>query len=241
MGTKTKIPWCDMTINPIVGCSKCSPGCDKRPEDAIHAEIKNGRILIDEYGKFWKKSKAGLVRAENKTGLGYLQVRKMVGGKRYHASAHRVAWEHFNNSIIPDGMVINHRNGQKADNRPCNLELTTYSDNQKHAMRHGLRDQFGERNPVHKLSDKQVAEIRLAYSQGGYTQEQIGRKYGVAYQTVSNIVRGKRRTRQLGVVGEYSHRRQFPILRDKATGRILGKDPLLDSREWKESPPEATP
>ena len=24
----TKIEWCDITINPIVGCSKCSPGCD---------------------------------------------------------------------------------------------------------------------------------------------------------------------------------------------------------------------
>ncbi len=26
--SKTKIEWCDLTINPIVGCSKCSPGCD---------------------------------------------------------------------------------------------------------------------------------------------------------------------------------------------------------------------
>ncbi len=25
---KTKIEWCDHTINPIVGCSKYSPGCD---------------------------------------------------------------------------------------------------------------------------------------------------------------------------------------------------------------------
>jgi protein gp37 len=24
----TKIEWCDHTINPVVGCSKCSPGCD---------------------------------------------------------------------------------------------------------------------------------------------------------------------------------------------------------------------
>lgn len=24
----TKIEWCDETINPVVGCSKCSPGCD---------------------------------------------------------------------------------------------------------------------------------------------------------------------------------------------------------------------
>lgn len=24
----TKIEWADLTINPVVGCSKCSPGCD---------------------------------------------------------------------------------------------------------------------------------------------------------------------------------------------------------------------
>lgn len=24
----TKIEWCDVTINPVVGCSKCSLGCD---------------------------------------------------------------------------------------------------------------------------------------------------------------------------------------------------------------------
>ncbi|MDR1660639.1 MAG: phage Gp37/Gp68 family protein [Desulfovibrio sp.] len=26
--SKTKIEWCDFTINPVVGCSHCSPGCD---------------------------------------------------------------------------------------------------------------------------------------------------------------------------------------------------------------------
>lgn len=26
--SKTKIEWADMTVNPVVGCSKCSPGCD---------------------------------------------------------------------------------------------------------------------------------------------------------------------------------------------------------------------
>lgn len=28
MGIGTGIEWCDGTINPIVGCTKCSPGCD---------------------------------------------------------------------------------------------------------------------------------------------------------------------------------------------------------------------
>ncbi len=28
MANKTGIEWCDYTINPIIGCTKCSPGCD---------------------------------------------------------------------------------------------------------------------------------------------------------------------------------------------------------------------
>lgn len=28
MGDKSKIPWCDATINPVIGCSHASPGCD---------------------------------------------------------------------------------------------------------------------------------------------------------------------------------------------------------------------
>lgn len=33
--TKTKIPFCDYSWNPIVGCSPCSPGLD--PRDARRA------------------------------------------------------------------------------------------------------------------------------------------------------------------------------------------------------------
>jgi DNA-binding XRE family transcriptional regulator len=140
---------------------------------------------------------------------------------------------------IPDGMIINHKNGQKDDNRPCNLELTTYSENQKHSYENCLSDQWGEKNPSAKLSNKQVAEIRLAYSQGGYTQQQLASKYRVAFQTISNIVRGKRRQKQGGIVGDYSYRRQSGIEKDPATGRFVGKrraGRLLDGRTWEEVP-----
>jgi DNA-binding XRE family transcriptional regulator len=209
-----------------------------RAEDIILNAIKKGEFIIDEDGQIWRHRKGKLVRAEHRTPQGYLQIRKMVNNKRYHTGAHRVVWEYFNGRI-PDGYIINHKNGQKDDNRPWNLELTTVTENIRHAYKHGLLDQTGQKNPAAKLTDKQVAEIRLAYSGGGYTQEQLAKKYGVSYQCISKIVRGERRRRQPGQTGNYEHLRQRNIVNDPVTGRFVGKKAagrLLDGREWNEMP-----
>jgi len=192
-----------------------------RAEDIILNAIKKGEFIIDEDGQIWRHRKGKLVRAEHRTPQGYLQIRKMVNNKRYHTGAHRVVWEYFNGRI-PDGYIINHKNGQKDDNRPWNLELPTVT-------------QTGQKNPATKLTDKQVDEIRLAYSGGGYTQRQLAKKYGVSYQYISKIVRGERRRRP----GSYEHLRQRNIVNDPVTGRFVGKKAagrLLDALEHNEMP-----
>jgi DNA-binding XRE family transcriptional regulator len=153
-----------------------------------------------------------------------------VGDKRVHAGAHRVVYWHFKGPI-PEGIEVNHDNGQKADNRPRNLLLSTSSGNAEHAHRSGLIDQYGQKNPSAKLSDKGVAEIRLAYSKGGYTQAQLAEQYGVSHQTVSKVVRGQRRPKQLGPVRDADHR--YASRQDPHTGRFVGKKSagrLLDGR-----------
>ena len=188
--------------------------------------IENGELRLDEFGFFWKGKK----RAEHKTLAGYLQLRKMISGKRHHICAHRVVYRYFKGPI-PDGMIINHINGQKDDNRPANLQLSTHSKNSQHAYREGLHDQYGEKNPNVKLTDKQVAEIRLAYATGGFTQEQLGRKYSVSFKTISKIVRGERRPKQGGRIGKYAHNRTRGLTRD-FKGRFIAKR----GREWNEYP-----
>lgn len=48
----------------------------------------------------------------------------------------------------------------------------------------------GESNASHKLTAREVAEIRSAYSLGGHTQEALGRRFGVSQVQVGRIVRG---------------------------------------------------
>jgi protein gp37 len=39
MANKTKIEWCDYTINPVVGCSKCSLGCNNCYAERVAARL----------------------------------------------------------------------------------------------------------------------------------------------------------------------------------------------------------
>ena len=50
-------------------------------------------------------------------------------------------------------------------------------------------NQKGEANNYAKLTAEQVLEIRRLYKLDGYTQSELGRRYGIGQQHVSKIVR----------------------------------------------------
>ena len=209
-----------------------------QPERTVIMAVCTGKLTIDAHGCVWRAARDGTRhRAENKTGRGYLQVRVMIGGKRYHALAHRLVWQRFMGNI-PRGMTINHKNGLKDDNRPGNLELVTPSENTKHAHRTGLRDQHGSKNPAAKLTDNEVAQIRNAYAASGITMAALGDRFGISFQTISKIVHGKRRRKQGGPIatGDLRH---LVCDRDPTTGLFITKEAAgrqLDDRTWDEYP-----
>ena len=82
--------------------------------------------------------------------------------------------------------TVNHINGIKSDNRPCNLEWATQAENEAHALRIGLKPR-GERLAAAKLTDGHVRAIRLL--KGLATQREIGKMFGVSKTVIGLIHR----------------------------------------------------
>ncbi|HAU33144.1 MAG TPA: hypothetical protein DCW76_02040 [Lysinibacillus sp.] len=92
------------------------------------------------------------------------------------------------------GLMVNHLNGIKTDNRPSNLEMTTNSGNLKHAYKLGLSKAprvYGVNHGKSKLTNKKVLEIR-SLLESGEKQREIAKKYGISQSAVNQI--NQRRT-----------------------------------------------
>ena len=125
---------------------------------------------------------------------GYKMVRLYhhEGGVKWtDASIHRlVAIEFVPN---PKGKPqINHKDGNKLNNIPENLEWCTPSENCQHASATGLRiPAKGERHGMVILTGKQVSEIRRLLSAGELSQREIGALFGVSRGCIRDIKAGK--------------------------------------------------
>ena len=180
-------------------------------EEVVYRFVELGDFEIDESGNVWRLAQrrrgsrwdpnTEIVirierrRAENRTSLGYLQVRVMTNLKRHQSLAHRLVWRHFHGPI-PPGLTINHRNGVKDDNRPENLELATYAEQTRHSHfvlgnRCPRFEQDGEANAMAKLRAGAVREIRRRRA-GGEPLKSIAEDFGVSDRAISKIALGQR-------------------------------------------------
>lgn len=122
---------------------------------------------------------------------GYLMVDKNLSYSRKSGGLHRIVYESFI-GVIPEGLQINHMDGDKTNNHISNLELCTPSENTIHAYTTGLaRGRKGEENHNSKLTELQVKEIYTLFEQG-YTNDFIAKLYQIHSRYVSLIRHGKR-------------------------------------------------
>jgi hypothetical protein len=130
----------------------------------------------------------------NKT-TGYLSVSLRVDGKTIRETVHRLVAAIHCDGYQPK-FVVNHKNGDRTDNRATNLEWISNDANLRHAQDVlGIRvphlDQNGERNHAATLTEQDVISIKTLRAEG-LLQREIALRFGVQQNTISRILSGKR-------------------------------------------------
>lgn len=95
------------------------------PTHKLYAGNKNGYII--------NITKIIPMRG-NISNSGYFQINVRKDGKQKGCQSHRFIWECFN-GLIDNGLVIDHINDIKTDNRICNLQILTVSQNNRKSFK----------------------------------------------------------------------------------------------------------
>lgn len=116
----------------------------------------------------------------------YLTICLTVNRKSNYFYIHRLVAEHFIENI-KNKKEVNHKDGNKQNNKVTNLEWSTRKENIDHSVQNKLHC-FGEKAGTSKLKAYQVIEIR-ANQQMSLEEKAI--KFNVSKATISRILNKK--------------------------------------------------
>ena len=160
---------------------------------ASEERVKEIKQLLSE-NKWNVNSDEGIVTSKRGSkghilNRGYLVHKVTINGKIKTYCVHEIIAVAGGYDIV--GKDIDHINSNKLDNRLCNLQVLSRSDNVRKANKDGLcTPNKGEKNGSHKLTLKDVKDIRLKYEEG-HSQVSLSKLYNVHKQTIYNIVSGR--------------------------------------------------
>lgn len=164
-----------------------------KPIAGFFNEVSNlGRVRSVTHKAGNGKTYQGKILKPIITKSGYVNVCLTTGENetRITKRVHRLVAEAFCENP-EDKDEINHKDGNKENNRAENLEWVTRSENEQHAYDNNLIKVLkGSEKPCAKLDEEDIRNIRKEY-ENGCLQIELAEQYGVARQTISSIVNRK--------------------------------------------------
>lgn len=172
---------------------------------------------INNLGQVLNAKRNKILKDDKSNGRGYCNITLYKNGKRYRKVVHRLVAEAF----IPNPKnksQVNHKDGNKHNNRVDNLEWCTQNENMKHAFKTGL-EIHGMLGKKHSDETKKkmrkiiiCVETQKCYNGLIEAEEQIG----VSSKLISRCLKGKSKT-----AGGF-HWKYYTTDDDKAEGKRSG-------------------
>lgn len=164
------------------------PGTDNQYQANPKGFVRS--VPID--GTIGRKRGRQLNPKPNKHRKNYLSVQLcVIGRKPKYWQLHRIIALVFLGPC-PEGMQVNHKDGNKSNNHVDNLEYVTCLENIRHCWSNGLHGTEhcrGVRNNKAKLTEDDVRQIRTDYPTSSMTQ--LAKRFNVSVHNISSIIRRK--------------------------------------------------
>lgn len=122
---------------------------------------------------------------------GYLVVSIKRGGSRPKYLVHRLICSAFH-GLPETGLTVDHVNGDRLDNRSCNLEWVTRAENSRRQNADGRGVGKGELHPSSVITDEQACNI-IRDRAAGVSARFLSDLYMVSESLVYKIAAGNRR------------------------------------------------
>ena len=158
----------------------------KKIEGAMQYLISNKGVV-----KSFMRDPKGMILKDRINSRGYYYTGiQMDSGKHKSAQIHVLVASHFVTGKNP-GLVVNHKDGIKANNNADNLEWITQSENMKHAFRVGLATtKKGSDCNLSKLKEEDIPKI-FDLRNNGASYTKISKQFNVSRSAIIQIIHGK--------------------------------------------------